>query len=323
MNERPEIAVIADLPADLRTALERDFQLITVPLEGANAQPVTAIPSTVRAVVTRAVLGVPSGLLEALPDLGLALSLGAGLDNIDVDALAVRHIVLAHTPDQFTEDVADFALGLIYAAQRNIVAADRFTRSGGWAENRFMNGRRVSVRRVGIVGLGRIGRRLAEKCASLGMSVDYHARAPVADCAYTYHSDVTALAAACDILVLACAVTDQTRRMITRKVLEALGAQGIVVNIARGAVIDEEALIDALEGRTIAGAALDVFDKEPDFDPRLARLENVILTPHAASFTFEARQAVIDHLMDAARTYFSSVDSSRPPMSWSNVQAPL
>ncbi|MCW2392060.1 2-hydroxyacid dehydrogenase [Sphingobium sp. B11D3A] len=311
MNDLPEIAVIAELPADLRTALERDFRLIPVPLEGANAQPVTAIPSTVRAVATRAVLGIPSGLLEALPDLGLVLSLGAGLDNIDVEALAARQIVLAHTPDQFTEDVADFALGLIYAAERNIVAADRFMRSGRWAENRFMNGRRVSARRVGIVGLGRIGRRLAEKCASLGMSVDYHARAPVADCAYTYHSDVTALAAACDILVLACAVTDQTRRMVTREVLDALGPRGIVVNIARGAVIDEVALIDALEGRTIAGAALDVFDKEPDFDPRLARLENVILTPHAASFTFEARQAVIDHLMDAARTYFSSVDASQ------------
>ncbi|MCW2349200.1 2-hydroxyacid dehydrogenase [Sphingobium sp. B12D2B] len=313
MNERPEIAVIAELPADLRTALERDFRLIPVPLEGANAQPVTAIPSTVRAVATRAVLGIPSGLLEALPDLGLVLSLGAGLDNIDVEALAARQIVLAHTPDQFTEDVADFALGLIYAAERNIVAADRFTRSGRWAENRFMNGRRVSARRVGIVGLGRIGRRLAQKCASLGMSVDYHARAPVAACAYTYHSDVTALAAACDILVLACAVTDRTRRVVTREVLDALGPQGIVVNIARGAVIDEEALIDALQDRTIAGAALDVFDKEPDFDPRLARLENVILTPHAASFTFEARQAVIDHLMDAARTYFSSVDASQAP----------
>ncbi|MCW2390014.1 lactate dehydrogenase-like 2-hydroxyacid dehydrogenase [Sphingobium sp. B11D3B] len=313
MNDLPEIAVIAELPADLRTALERDFRLIPVPLEGANSQPVTAIPSTVRAVATRAVLGIPSGLLEALPDLGLVLSLGAGLDNIDVEALAARQIVLAHTPDQFTEDVADFALGLIYAAERNIVAADRFMRSGRWAENRFMNGRRVSARRVGIVGLGRIGRRLAEKCASLGMSVDYHARAPVADCAYTYHSDVTALAAACDILVLACAVTDQTRRMVTREVLDALGPQGIVVNIARGAVIDEEALIDALQDRTIAGAALDVFDKEPDFDPRLARLENVILTPHAASFTFEARQAVIDHLMDAARTYFSSVEASHAP----------
>lgn len=323
MDERPEIAVIAELPEDLRTALARDFQLIHLPLEGANAHPVTAIASTVRAVATRAVLGVPPGLLEVLPHLGLVLSLGAGLDNIDVEALAARQIVLAHTPDQFTEDVADFALGLIYAAARNIVAADRFMRSGRWAESRFANGRRVSARRVGIVGLGRIGRRLAEKCASLGMSVDYHARAPVAGHAYTYHPDVTALAAACDILVLACAVTDQTRRMITREVLDALGPQGIVVNISRGAVIDEEALINALQDRTIAGAALDVFDSEPHFDPRLAYLENVILTPHAASFTFEARQAVIDHLMDAARTYFSSVDSSRPPMSWSNVQAPL
>ena len=249
MDERPEIAVIAELPEDLRTALERDFQLIHVPVEGANAHPVTAIPSTVRAVATRAVLGTPPGLLEALPNLGLVLSLGAGLDHIDVEALAAQNIVLAHTPDQFTEDVADFALGLIYAAQRRIVEADRFVRSGRWAEDRFPNGRRVSTRRVGIVGLGRIGRRLAEKCTSLGMPVDYHARARLANCGYTYHPDVTDLAAASDVLVLACAVTDQTRRMITREVLEALG------------------------------------------------------------------QAVIDPLVEAARTHFSTVDPSASPVS--------
>ena len=305
MIDKPEIAVIADLPADLRNALSNDFSLIDTPLEGPNAIALSAFPSHHRAIATRALLGVPPGLLDALPQLGLVLSMGAGLDNIDADALAARGVTLAFTPDQFTEDVADFALGLIYAAQRKIVEADRFTRGGGWATARFATSRRVSTRHVGIVGLGRIGQRIAEKCTALGMKVSYHARAERPGCRYTFYGDVQSLAAACDILVLACAVTPQTRGLVSRDVLAALGPDGILVNIARGAVVDEEALIEALEAKTISGAALDVFASEPAFDKRFLALDNVILTPHSASFTFEARRAVIDHLVTSAKAFFA------------------
>ncbi len=309
MTDKPEIAVIADLPADLRNALSNDFSLIDTPLEGPNAIALSALPTHHRAIATRAVLGVPAGLLDVLPQLGLVVSMGAGLDNIDADALAARGVALAFTPDQFTEDVADFALGLIYAAQRKIVEADKFMRSGAWATMRFATSRRVSTRHVGIVGLGRIGRRIAEKCTALGMPVSYHARAERPGCSYTYHADVQSLAAACDILVLACALTPQTRGLVNRDVLAALGADGILVNIARGAVVDEEALIEALEARTIGGAALDVFANEPAFDKRFLALDNVILTPHSASFTFEARQTVIDHLVTSAKAFFARPSS--------------
>ena len=305
MTTKPEIVVIADLPADLRNALSNDFSLIDMPLEGPNAIALSALPTHHRAIATRAVLGVPAGLLDVLPQLGLVISMGAGLDNIDADALAARGVALAFTPDQFTEDVADFALGLIYAAQRKIVEADKFMRSGAWATMRFATSRRVSTRHVGIVGLGRIGQRIAEKCTALGMPVSYHARAERPDCSYTFHGDVMSLAAACDILVLACALTPQTRGLVNRDVLAALGADGILVNIARGAVVDEQTLTEALEARTIGGAALDVFASEPAFDKRFLALDNVILTPHSASFTFEARQAVINHLVTSAKAFFA------------------
>ena len=304
--ERDEIVVIGDLPTDIRAALSNEFRLRDHPLEGPTTLPVAELPSHCRAIATRAVLGVPSGVLEALPDLGLVLSIGAGLDRIDQQALAVRGITLAYTADQFTEDVADFALGLIYAAQRRIVAADRFARSGAWSGARFPTTRRVSNRKVGIVGLGRIGGRIAEKCAALGMGVAYHGRAQRPDCGYVFRDDLPALAGQSDILVVACAASEETRNLITAEVLAALGPDGILVNISRGSVVDEFALLDALESGKLGGAALDVFAREPDFDLRFRALENVVLTPHAATFTFEAREAVIDHLLTEASRFFDA-----------------
>jgi len=300
MKERHEIAVIADLPGDLREALAQRFELVDEPLEGPRAKTVPELSPRYIAVATRALVGVPADLLDHLPDLRLVLSLGAGLDRIDEGALAARGISLAYTPDQFTEDVADFALGLIFAGGRRIVEADRFARRGAWSLGRFPISRRVSTRRVGVVGMGRIGRRIAEKCTSLGMPVAYSGRKPHPDLSYDYCSGVSALAARSDVLVLACAFNEETRGMVDEKVLKALGPTGFLVNVSRGAVVDEEALLTALADMSLGGAALDVFSSEPGFDERFAALENVIITPHIASFTAEARQAVIDHLVAEA-----------------------
>jgi lactate dehydrogenase-like 2-hydroxyacid dehydrogenase len=305
---RREIAVIATLPDDVRAALGRRFALVEHILEGPGATPLSSLPARFRVIATRALLGVPAGICDALPDLDLVLSLGAGLEKIDTTDLEARGIALAYTADQFTEDVADFALGLIYAAQRNIVGGDRFVRSGAWEKARFKTGRRVSSRRVGIVGLGRIGMRIAEKCNVLGMTVAYHSRTRRADQPFAFHGDIRDLASASDILVLACAESDHTRGMVGREVLDALGPNGILVNVARGAVVDEEALIDALGRKALGAAALDVFAAEPSIDPRFLQLDNVILSPHAATFTHEARQAVIDHLVEAAESYFENAD---------------
>ena len=307
-KKRHEIAVVADLPGDLREALAERFDLVEEPLEGARAKPGGELSPRHVAIATRALVGVPQELLDRLPDLRLVLSLGAGLDRIDPAKLAARDIHLAYTPDQFTEDVADFALGLIFAGGRQIVQADRFARSGAWLQGRFPVSRRVSARRVGIVGMGRIGRRLAEKCASLGMPVAYCGRSPHPDLPYAYCANVKTLAAESDVLVLACAFNEQTRGMVDHEVLKALGPDGLLVNVARGAVVDEEALLSALADKTLGGAALDVFCSEPGFDERFVALENVITTPHIASFTLEARQAVIDHLVGEAMRYFGMVN---------------
>jgi lactate dehydrogenase-like 2-hydroxyacid dehydrogenase len=314
MDQQPEIAVIAELPSDLRQALAQHFTLVDHPLEGKDAVAMNTLPTHLRAIATRAVLGVPPGLVDCLPNLGLVLSLGAGVDRVDVASLNARNIELAHTPDQFTEDVADFALGLIYASRRRIVEADRFARGGAWLRARFPNSHRVSTCRVGIVGMGRIGMRIATKCSALGMKVGYFSRTERRDCSYPFHADLVELARASDVLVLACAATGQTRGIVDRSVLAALGPEGTLVNIARGSVVDEEALIKALQDGTLGGAALDVFASEPDFDPRLRSFENVIVTPHAASFTFEARQAVNEHLVAAAKTFFASASATLPSM---------
>jgi lactate dehydrogenase-like 2-hydroxyacid dehydrogenase len=321
MRNQHEIAVIGLLPADLRKALEENFALADFPLEGPHRVALADLPRETRAVATRAVLGVPQGLLEALPRLGLVLSMGAGLERIDAAALASRNVRLVHTPDAFTEDVADFAVGQIFAAQRDLLAADRFVRSGKWDTERFRNAQRVSNRRVGIVGMGRVGTRIADKCGALGMQVRYFSRTPREDSGLTFVGDLLELASWSDILVLACPGTPETENLVGREVLEALGWEGILINVARGSVVDDHALVEALETGTIRCAALDVFRDEPRIDPRLLALENVLLSPHSASFTQEARAAVNERLVSAAREFFADRSLAVDVSAGSNTKA--
>lgn len=256
--------------------------------------------------VTTAMAGADAALFDALPDLRLVLSNGAGADRLDAVAAKARGIELVPTPDAVTEDTADFAIGLLYALSRRIAEADRFVRSGRWANERMSPSRRVSSRRLGILGLGRIGFEVARRAMALGLSVAYCGprRKPV-DLAY--YPDPVELARAVDTLVLTCPATMATLRIIDTRVLNALGPDGQLINIARGSVVDEPALIAALEGGAIAGAALDVFDGEPTPDPRLFALENVVLTPHVAAVTAETRMAMATQLRDAADRFFASV----------------
>jgi lactate dehydrogenase-like 2-hydroxyacid dehydrogenase len=296
--------VIAQIPPTLREALAVDNDLVDHVLEGARDR-LAAVPSDFEAIVTRALFGVPPEILDAMPRLKAVFSLGAGTDRIDLDALARRRIALFHTPDDLMEDVADDGIGLLYAAQRNIVRADRFVRAGDWARHRFGYSRRVSNRRIGIVGLGRIGGRVAEKARALGMSVAYLGRVRSDTPDYERFNDIDALAGAVDILVLTCSRTPETHHRVKASTLRTLGADGIVINVARGEVIDERALIEALRSGMIAGAALDVFEHEPTPNPALLDLDTVILSPHAASLTHEAREAMNLRLVRATRAYFA------------------
>ena len=309
---RPELLVIGLIPDDFRAALSAEYSLIDHILEGPNAADIATLPQEHAVVVTRAMCGVPSAAMDILLETRLVVSLGAGLDKIDVAGLDRRGIKLVHTPDDLTEDVADFAIGLAYAARRRIVEGDRFVRAGRWGRDRLPFARNLSRARAGVIGMGRIGRRIAEKASALGMSVRYTSPAVRAGFPYGHEHTVAALAAVSDILFVACAGTPETEKLVDGDVLAALGPGGILVNIARGSVVDEQALVAALESGALGGAALDVFENEPTIDPRLAALENVVLSPHAASFTLEAREAMIDRLLGGVRAYFNEADPDAP-----------
>ena len=237
--------------------------------------------------------GADAALMEAMPDLGMVACNGAGLDKIDLAEAARRNIVVCHTPDELTEDVADFAVGLMYAASRRLIEADRFVRSGRWLTTRMTPSRSLVGKTLGIVGLGKIGSAIAWRAAGLGLAVLYHGRSERKGSGHEFEPDLLGLAERSDIVILSCAGGDETRHLVRAEFLERLGADGILVNVSRGAVVDEAALLDALERGVIAGAGLDVFASEPQIDERFMRLENVVVAPHYASLTFETRAAMI------------------------------
>tara|TARA_B100000674_G_scaffold152227_1_gene121348 strand:+ start:6970 stop:7923 length:954 start_codon:yes stop_codon:yes gene_type:complete len=254
----------------------------------------------IRAIVTSARFGVPADLMAQLPNLEVITSFGVGHDLIDLEACRARGIRVSTTPDILTDDVADTAIMLMHATLRQLRAGDDWVRSGKWAAKGPMAlARTVRGRKLGIVGLGRIGQAIASRSIPSGVEVGYFGRSKKA-VDYKFFEDLVALAEWADILVLACPGGAATKGIVNQAVLDALGRAGIVINIARGSVIDEPALIRALQDRSIAGAGLDVFDNEPNIDPAFAQLDNVVLYPHLASGTVETRdtmaQLVVDNL---------------------------
>lgn len=254
-----------------------------------------ANPARVRVLVTSGGVGADRALIEQLPALGLIAVFGVGLDRVDLPAARARGIAVTHTPDVLTDDVADLAVGLLYAAARQIPANDRFVRSGAWAAGGHAPfGRRVTGRRIGIVGLGRIGRAIARRLEPVAGMLAYHNRRPVAGAPYRYHPSAEALAATCDTLVVAASTVAGEPPLVTAGVLEALGPDGILINVARGGAVDEEALAAALaEGRLLA-AGLDVFAREPEVHPALLASERAVLQPHMGSATPETRAAMAE-----------------------------
>jgi hydroxypyruvate reductase len=231
---------------------------------------------------------------------------GVGVDTIDLEAARERGVAVSNTPDVLTDCVADLALGLVIDVARRLSAADRFVRRGDWPKGQFPLATRVWGKKLGIVGLGRIGAAIARRAGGFDMPVRYHSRRLVENSPYEYEASVTALASWADFLVVACAGGAATRHLVSREVIEALGAGGYLVNISRGSVVDEAALVEALQAGRIAGAALDVFEDEPNVPPVLFALDNVVLLPHIASATHETRQAMADCVLANLRSWFDS-----------------
>jgi lactate dehydrogenase-like 2-hydroxyacid dehydrogenase len=237
---------------------------------------------------------VPRSLLAQVTNAKVVSVFGVGYDGVDVAAAIEHGIPVTHTPDVLTDDVADLALGLVLSVGRTIPQADQFVRAGQWPNGPMALGRKVSGARLGIVGLGRIGKAIAQRARGFGMSIAYTARTEKTDSGFQFFPTAAQLAANVDFLVVITPGGAGTKHLINAEVLQALGPRGFLINVARGSVVDEEALIAALQKGTIAGAGLDVFANEPHAPQALWGMRNVVLTPHMASATTETRQAMAD-----------------------------
>ncbi len=271
-----------------------------------------ALAPQIRAVAATGESQVPRSLMDRLPNLGVISVFGVGYDGVDAATAQSRGIVVTNTPGVLTDDVADLGIGLMLATARTVVQADAFVRRGAWAAGAFPFSRRVSGQRLGIVGLGRIGKAIARRAEGFGMTIAYTNRSEVVGSPYRYVADPVALAAESDFLILATPGGDSTRGLVNAAVLSALGPEGILINVARGSVVDEPALVAALAEGRIAGAGLDVFAHEPSVPAALLDMPNVVLTPHMASGTWATRRAMAGLAYDNIAAYFAGRPALTP-----------
>ena len=257
-------------------------------------------------LVTTAALGLPARVVDALPALKFVSSFGVGFDALDKPALLRRGARVGYTPGVLDDCVADMAWALLLDTARGLSAADRFVRRGEWSQRRFGITTRVSGKRLGIFGMGRIGSAVARRAAGFDMEVAYHNRRPVEGSPYLYQESLLALARWSDFLIITAAGGDNTRHLIGSEVLDALGPQGFLVNVARGSVVDETALVEALRSGRVAGAGLDVFEDEPRPHAGLLTLENAVLAPHVASGTHETRRAMADLVLHNLQQFIAT-----------------
>lgn len=283
---KPEILVLGSVwPADVRALLEQRFVC--------HDRLDTGIAGRVRAVLTTGGIGIGEALAAQLPALEIVAVHGVGLDAVAVQPLRARGVEVTNTPDVLTDDVADLAVCLLLAAVRRLPALDRYVRAGHWpARLPLAQTRSLKGQVAGIVGFGRIGQAVAARLGGFGVDIRYFQRSPGPDLAQRSAS-LLALAQESDILVVCTPGGDSTRHLIDAAIIEALGPEGTLVNIARGSVVDETALVDALRGGRLGAAALDVFENEPQVPEALRALDNVVLTPHVGSLTVEARRAMV------------------------------
>lgn len=289
MRDRPTILICIPYPADDVALLRDRYDVIHAP----TRQELTRVldgggHARIRGVVTNAAAGLAAAAVAAMPGLEIVLTQGAGYDGLDLDALAGRGIVLANGSGANATSVADHAMALMLAIMRNVVPADRAMRAGDWAGGRGLRPTPTG-KRLGILGLGTVGMQVARRGRGFDMAVSYHNRSPRQGCDFRYHPNPVELARASDVLVVCCPGGPDLRHVVNASVLHALGPGGFLVNVSRGGNVDQDALVDALHDGAIAGAALDVLDGEPDIPAALRTAPNLVMTPHIAGSSPDAR----------------------------------
>ncbi len=322
---KPVLLMTGPMPPIIDRGLRQTFDCHQLPPKGrtGTAAAGTETPEALLARIGPAVEAVCTGghtgvktdeaLMAALPGLKVIANLGVGYDSIDVAAAARRGIVVANTPDVLTDEVADTALGLLLMTVREMSKAEAYLRAGRWAKEGDYRLSTASLRdrSVGIIGLGRIGKAIARRCEAFGLPVSYCGRRPQADVTYAYHADPVSLAKAVDTLIAVIPGGAETRNIVDAQVLEALGPRGIFINVARGTIVDEAALIDALRTGKILAAGLDVFVGEPSFNPNFLTLENAVLLPHIGSASILTRERMGQLVVDNLAAYANR----KPPLS--------
>lgn len=291
MANKPDLLTVARLAPFLMEPLQHAFN-VHDRLHEQDAAAFERIAPRIRAICGSGESRVGAELIARLPALEIISIMGVGYDGVDVAAAKARGVMVGHTPDVLNDDVADLALALMLNIARRIPQADAYVRAGKWPGGPMPLARKMSGARLGVVGMGRIGQAIAQRALAFGMSVAYTARSAKAELPFAFYPTPQALAAASDFLVVITPGGAATRKLIDADVLRALGPNGYLVNVARGSVVDETALIAALQQGTIAGAALDVFENEPNVPEALRALDNVVLVPHIGSATTQTRHAM-------------------------------
>jgi lactate dehydrogenase-like 2-hydroxyacid dehydrogenase len=270
-----------------------------------HLDPAAPVPAgDFQAILVRSNTKLPEALVRQVPSLRMVATCGVGYDNLPLTYLRAQGIQASNTPGVLNDAVCELAMGMMLGLLRKIPESQEFVKSKAWSKGLFKITTTLAGKKVGIAGMGRIGQDLAARLLPFKVDIAYCGPTPK-DLPYTYFKDITTLAKACDVLFLACPATPDTDKMVSTEVLEALGPNGYLINIARGSVVDEAALLYALQHKKIAGAALDVYDNEPNPNGAFLNLDNVLLTPHIGSATAETRIAMTNLAVDNLEAFFN------------------
>ena len=290
----PDVIVTAPLPPFLYDPLKADYRCHDYYQSSHKPGLLAAEGQKIRGLVQGGGTVTPTELLDQLPKLEIISVFGVGYDGVPVDYCRKRGLKVTNTPDVLTDDVADVAVGLVLMTGRGFAKAERFVRGGEWEKKGPELTTKLGGRTAGILGLGRIGKAIGQRLEAMGMKIAYTGRKAQPGVHYRFVPDLKALAAQSDFLIVACPGGPATKNLVNADVLAALGSKGTIVNIARGSIIDEPALVEALQSGTIKGAGLDVFADEPHVPKPLLAMDNVVLLPHVGSATNETRKAMGD-----------------------------
>lgn len=310
---KPEVLVNGPHMPHVAERLEAEYALSKLHEAKDRVAFLKEVGPRIRGIATGGHHGASAELIDACPNLEIISSVGVGTDAIDLAHAKKRGVIVCNTPDVLNDDVANLAIALLLTTTRKFVAYDRYVREGRWVKDGVPPlTRGIAGKRIGIVGLGRIGLTIAKKLGAFHCDVAYHSRNKRSDVPYTYYPDLVALARDCMAVIVIVPGGEGTEKLIDRRVMDAIGPEGILINVARGSVVDEPEMIAALKEGRLGGAGLDVFAEEPKVPAELFAMDNVVLQPHQASATVETRRAMGDLMLENLAAHFAGRKLTSP-----------